>query len=106
MDQLRWQLNDIDITSYIEPTNKQKDLPLLEQWQQAGDVYFAAESSALSDVYKQAVTKLLDCIKPTLTERPILHEGAFIMAAGLKAQAPLIQSCLQDSCRRLQKRHI
>ncbi|MEK4251916.1 MGH1-like glycoside hydrolase domain-containing protein [Paenibacillus sp. FSL W7-1287] len=85
MDQLRWQLNDIDITSYIEPTNKQKDLPLLEQWQQAGDVYFAAESSALSDVYKQAVTKLLDCIKPTLTERPILHEGGIYYGCWLES---------------------
>jgi len=85
MHQLRKQLKSVEITSYIEPSNVEKDMPLLEQWKQSGDVYFAAESTALSDVYKQAVTNLLDCIKPTLTEKPILHEGGIYYGCWLES---------------------
>jgi len=85
MHPLREQLQHIDITAHIEPANEQKDAPLLKQWKQNGDVYFTAESTALTDVYKQAVTKLLDCIKPTLTANPILHEGGIYYGCWLES---------------------
>lgn len=85
MQQLREQLEQIDITTHISIEDKNKNEPLLAQWQQYGDVFFTAESSALSRVYEQAIAGLLQCIKPTLTARPILHEGGIYYGCWLES---------------------
>lgn len=85
MQQLREQLRRIDITKRISPGNVSKDQPLLAQWKQTGNAFFTAETDALSKVYEQAVARLLDCIKPTLTDKPILHEGGIYYGCWLES---------------------
>ncbi|MCR6671928.1 hypothetical protein [Devosia ginsengisoli] len=51
-----------------------RDHPALAEWQSA-DVAFASSTPRLEARYDQAVSELLDCIKPTDVTGPILHEG-------------------------------
>lgn len=64
-----------DIEQNIQPTDANKDLPLLQQWKSHGNPYVSTEHGKFAQVYEQAVTKLFDCIKLTLSDKPILHEG-------------------------------
>ncbi|MCR8659353.1 MGH1-like glycoside hydrolase domain-containing protein [Paenibacillus endoradicis] len=85
MHQLRKQLLAIDITTQIDVVHKEMDKQLLEQWKQGSNVFFAAQSNKLSSVYEHAVSSLLACIKPTLTDRPILHEGGIYYGCWLES---------------------
>lgn len=72
---LKDYVETFDVLNEIKPENPLKDEPLLSQWKQYGNPYIATEQGTFASVYKEAVTKLLDCIKLTLTDKPILHEG-------------------------------
>ncbi|KRA41775.1 MGH1-like glycoside hydrolase domain-containing protein [Devosia sp. Root635] len=55
-------------------TRLNRDHPALTEWLTA-DIAFATSSPRLEARYSQAVSELLDCIKPTEVTAEILHEG-------------------------------
>lgn len=85
MNQLRKKLQDIDITTHYDVVHTEEDMKLLEQWKQGSNVFFTAQSTKLSSVYEHAISSLLACIKPTLTEKPILHEGGIYYGCWLES---------------------
>ena len=85
MQELRKRLLEIDITTQIDVVDEGKDKQLLEQWKQGSNVFFTAQATKLSSVYEHAVASLLACIKPTATERPILHEGGIYYGCWLES---------------------
>lgn len=85
MQQLREKLQGIDITAHIHTEQSSKDQSLLDQWKQGSDVFFTAETTQLSRVYEHAISSLLACIKPTLSDQPILHEGGVYYGCWLES---------------------
>jgi hypothetical protein len=63
------RLRSIDTAARVD-----RDHPALAEWQGA-DVAFASSGLRLEHRYYQAVSELLDCIRPTEVTGPILHEG-------------------------------
>jgi len=78
------RLEQMDIVEHIAASTD-KDAELLKQWKQAGNVYFTAESDKLSVVYHEAIAGLLKCLKPTLSDKPILHEGGIYYGCWLES---------------------
>lgn len=57
---------------------------LMQEWQKA-DVKFTAADPKMESRFLQAVSELFSCIKPTLDERPILHEGGIYFGCWIES---------------------
>lgn len=68
------RLRGLSVEERLGELKKASDAPVLQEWLRSG-VKFVSEGGRLEDTYYVALSKLLDCIKPTLGEAPALHEG-------------------------------
>jgi hypothetical protein len=78
------KLRALDIDSRVGELKKASDGPVLAEWKRTG-VRFAASGERLEKVYYSALQKLLDCIVPTLSEAPVLHEGGIYLGCWLES---------------------
>ncbi|MDU2242101.1 MAG: hypothetical protein E7E23_16150 [Paenibacillus sp.] len=71
------RLRKIDVVSAVsgEGLHKSTDQAVLEEFAASGVKFAASEGSPLERVYYAGVRKLLDCIVPSVSGVPVLHEG-------------------------------
>ncbi len=83
-ERLLQRLRELQIEERTGTLKKASDQPVLEEWKRSG-VKFAASSGRLEKVYYLALSKLLDCIVPTLEAGPVLHEGGIYLGCWLES---------------------
>ncbi|NOV02248.1 MGH1-like glycoside hydrolase domain-containing protein [Paenibacillus planticolens] len=78
------KLRAIRIEDQIGELKKASDGPVLAEWMDHG-VKFAASSDKIERVYYDALRRLLDCVVPTGSDKPILHEGGIYLGCWLES---------------------
>lgn len=78
------KLRGIQTEEKIGELKKASDGQVVKEWVQHG-VKFAASSDKFESVYYEALRKLLDCVVPTLGDKPILHEGGIYLGCWLES---------------------
>ncbi len=77
------RLRRTDVASKLGTRNQPSHEELLEQWEKTGIKFVA--SPKLEDAYYSALKKLFDCIVPTYSQGPILHEGGVYHGSWLES---------------------
>ena len=104
-EELLAKLRGIQTEQKIGELKKASDDQVLKEWMQHG-VKFAASSDKIENVYYEALRKLLDCVVPTLGDKPILHEGGIYLGCWLESTGQLTPNCSRGSLRPFRKRRM
>lgn len=83
-EEMLTKLRGIQTEQRIGEIRKASDDQVVKEWMQHG-VKFAASSDKFENVYYEALRKLLDCVVPTLGDKPILHEGGIYLGCWLES---------------------
>lgn len=74
----------IDITRRIGELKISSNEEILQEFIQSG-VTFAASPAKLENVFYDALQQLLDCLAPSFTGKPVLHEGGVYLGTWLES---------------------
>lgn len=81
------RLRKLEVLSAVsgEGLRKGTDRAVLEEFAASGVKFAANEGSPLERVYYAGVRKLLDCIVPSVSGEPVLHEGGVYLGTWLES---------------------
>ncbi|CAN7447527.1 MGH1-like glycoside hydrolase domain-containing protein [Paenibacillus sp. LjRoot56] len=78
------RLRGISVEAQLGELKKATDHDVLKEWLGTG-VKFASTGGRLEETYYNGLSKLFDCIVPTMGDAPVLHEGGIYLGCWMES---------------------
>ncbi|MDR6550472.1 MGH1-like glycoside hydrolase domain-containing protein [Paenibacillus qinlingensis] len=78
------RLRELSVAEQLGQLKKATDRDVLNEWLQSG-VKFTSTGGRLEETYYNALSKLFDCIVPTMGDAPVLHEGGIYLGCWMES---------------------